>query len=166
MKNIIITLVLTMLLSSTLYSQKLEQTVEQSAPVECPAGTHAVLTYSCELAFHRPKFDCESGFWFCCGNGQWTTTCVPNSQYFGADKTGKTSKIKMFVEVTDQQFIFHFNASLKNEPGYSNSDLQVFNVDDALIFSIGSKKYQLITGDYSTIQTDLEIKVIVPVKLL
>ncbi|MBL0357973.1 MAG: hypothetical protein IPP72_14325 [Chitinophagaceae bacterium] len=115
----------------------------------CPEGTHPVVIYEFdEFHFHRPKYNCKSGFWFCTTNGQWTIQCVPVSS-FPYKSIIKENRINVIAELTEKSIRFHFPAALLQADGYSEKDLSVFNVDEALSFDFGSKKIKLITGDYA-----------------
>lgn len=126
----------------------------------CPEGTHAVLAYDFdEFRFHRPKYDCERGFWFCTVNGSgWYIDCVPNKPVAYI----RNGTAFVWVEELDNnQVEFHFPLDLKNDPNYSREDLATFNVDDEYILYEG---ITLIPGDYAVKETATELVVVVDYK--
>lgn len=136
------------------------QIVGRSAP-NCPAGQHPVLTYACDLAFHRPKFDCESGFWFCFSNCTWTSSCVGDLAFRSAEREFSNEVIG---ELVGDNFVIHFPKGAVERSNLSAVDKSTINVDDALQFVFNGKKVTLIKGDYSTQETEYEIIATIPVK--
>lgn len=116
---------------------------------DCPPGTHPVIIYEFdEFRFHRPKWNCQSGFWFCTVGGKVTVQCVPVSSFpYKSVINGKHTTV--IAELTDKNIQFHFPAALLSVEGYTKKDLSVLNVDEALEINFGSKKLKLITGDYA-----------------
>lgn len=125
---------------------------------DCPEGTHAVLTYEFdEFRFHRPRRDCESGFWFCTVGGHWEVNCVPNSPF--ASINGTTAYV-WAQELENGQIEIHFPLALKDTEGYSAEDLATFNVDEEYEIYEG---ITLKIGDYSVEETEIDLVVVVDV---
>lgn len=94
---------------------------------DCPAGQHPVWSYEFNgFNFHRPKFSCDAGFWFCFRGGHWVKNCVsddPNAQI-------KANSTIVWGKIVGSQFEIHFPTGLQNKPGNSPRDFQTFSVDD------------------------------------
>jgi hypothetical protein len=123
----------------------------------CPEGTHAVLVYEFDaFRFHRPRYNCERGFWFCTSGGQWSIQCVPNSPIAAIE--GGIANI--WAEELGGQMELHFPLELKNTEGYTQEDLSTFNVDEEYEIYEG---IILKPGDYSVTETENELVVIVDI---
>lgn len=123
--------------------------VPENVP-DCPEGTHPVIIYEFdEFRFHRPKWNCQSGFWFCTVGAKWTVQCVPNASSFPYKPVISGKHATVIAELAEKNIRFHFPAALLSTEGYTKKDLSVFNVDEALEIDFGSKKIKLITGDYA-----------------
>jgi hypothetical protein len=122
----------------------------------CPEGMHAVLSYEfAEFHFHRPKFDCESGFWFCTVGGHWEVDCVPDRPL--ASINGTTAYV-WAQELENGQIEIHFPIGLKDTNGYTAEDLSIFNVDEEYEIYKG---ITLKTGDYPVVETDVDFVTVV-----
>jgi hypothetical protein len=123
---------------------------------DCPPGTHPVLAYSFdEFHFHRPKYACLSGFWFCTVRGSgWHIECVPNNTRAYINGTSAY----VWAKELDNQLEFHFPLDLKSDPNYTREDLSTFNVDEAYLMYEG---ITLKPGDYPVRESDTELIVIV-----
>lgn len=131
---------------------------------ECPFGHHPVLVNTCDgFRFKRPIHDCERGFWFCSyGCTGWHIECWPNMP--AAQKAGLNEKggAMVWAELTEEGSVrFHFPAALKNLKAYTDNELTVFNVDEAMVLDFGIKKVKLVTGNYPVMEIDNELIVLV-----
>lgn len=70
----------------------------------------------------------------------------------------------VFGEITNARLVFHFPNKVIELQQFSEDEKKTFNVDDALIFSIGDRKIQLIPGNYPTFRGKLETTIPVPFK--
>jgi hypothetical protein len=164
MKKLIIFVCVTFI-GLTAFCQNSDNMLSQRhALPDCWPGQHIALVYSYDFHFHRPRRNCESGFWFCTTNGHYEWACVPNSRAKYSEENLNTNKNLVYLDVADDYFTFRFPISLKLDKRYNANDLKTFNVDEALKFSYKEHNYELITGDYPTIESDTEIIVKVPVK--
>jgi hypothetical protein len=122
----------------------------------CPDGTHAVLTYEFnDFNFHRPKYGCERGFWFCTIDGHWEVNCVTNSPFSYL----KASTAYLWAKELDNgQLEMHFPAELKDREGYTAEDLAVFSVDEPWEIYKG---ITLKPGEYDVKEVERELVVIV-----
>lgn len=126
---------------------------------QCPLGEYQAAVYACDFEFHRPKFDCKKGFWFCFLNCDWEKKCIPKST---AGSYGF-----VFAKIVKGDFLeFHFPNTVIEKQNFSKEEKSVFNVDDPLVFEFDKQKVQLITGDYPTKQEKEELTVLVPFKIL
>mgnify|MGYP003610916562 CR=1 FL=1 len=127
----------------------------------CPPGSLAVIIYEFDtFRFHRPKKNCESGFWFC-SDGEWVITCIENPngrRYSGITET--TTTVAGVIDRDNGLISFRFPIELITKDGNKPSDFEIFNVDEELTFG----DLTLIKGDYSSTFTNDEITVNVPVK--
>lgn len=125
----------------------------------CPEGTHAVWSYSFdEFHFHRPKYNCDRGFWFCTKGGSgWTVECVPNGSTAPVS-TISEGKARVWAKEVDGKIELHFPLALKDTEGYTPEDLATFNVDEEYEIYNG---ITLKTGDYPVQQTENELVVLV-----
>lgn len=130
-------------------------------PGDCPPGTHPVISYSCDLKFHRPKYGCLKGFGLCFRDCMWTVKCVSNSGYY--KNADALNRLPFYIECGSTEFTFHFPVSLKADKEYAETDLATFSMDEPLAFLWQGVKYQLVTGDYATSQNEFEIIAKVPV---
>lgn len=125
---------------------------------DCGPNEHAVLTYSYDgFNFHRPKYGCESGFWFCFEAGHWSQTCVSNVRV----ATIEEGRANLWAQENNGKLEIHFPIALKSTAGYTSTDLATFNVDDEY------EIYEGITmkmGDYPVIETATELVVLVDIK--
>ncbi|WP_320814676.1 hypothetical protein [Flavobacterium sp.] len=128
----------------------------------CPDGMIAVISYEFDsFHFHRPKNNCESGFWFCTKGGDWTVNCVINP--YGKTYsylTDSTTVVAAIVDRKNEVISFHFPIGLINKDGNTQSDFEIFNVDEELTFD----DVTLIKGNYRSTFTNEEIIIDVPVK--
>ncbi|MDB5252461.1 MAG: hypothetical protein JWP27_1630 [Flaviaesturariibacter sp.] len=122
----------------------------------CPQGTHPVLTYEFDdFNFHRPKYDCGHGFWFCFIGGHWETDCVPNYPFSYL----KENNAYLWSRVLDNgQVEMHFPAELKDREGYTAEDLATFSVDEPWEIYDG---ITLKPGDYPVKADEKELVVII-----
>jgi len=105
--------------------------------------------------FHRPKFDCEKGFWFCfLGSTGWYIDCVPNVPV--AYLKGTTAFV--WARELDNQVEIHFPLDLKKDPKYTADDLKVFSVDEKYTLA---ENITLKPGEYAVKESDSELIVIV-----
>ncbi len=129
----------------------------QEIKAQCPPGTTLTYVYTCDLVFHRPKFDCLRGFWFCCKDKHFEIKCVPTNHM------GSVGYI--YGRIIEGDYMeFHFPNDVIKKQNFTKEEVAVFNVDDALEFEDGKDKIKLITGDYPTIQQKEELIVRVPFK--
>lgn len=131
---------------------------------ECPFGQHPVLVNSCDgFRFKRPIYDCEHGFWFCSyGCTGWHIECWPNGPASMKATLSEKNKAITWVELTEANFVrFHFPAALKSLNSYSDKELSLFNVDEALVLDFGIKKIKLIVGEYPVMEKGGELIVLV-----
>jgi hypothetical protein len=124
---------------------------------QCPPGSVVVgIGVSWECDFHRPKFKCEKGFWFCCTKTRMIIRCssLPrnNSEIFG--------------ELVNNQMVFHFPIEFKKRSKLTEEELKTFNVDEALEFNFNGVKFKLVIGDYSTEENEVEIVAKVNIEML
>ncbi|MCO6174539.1 hypothetical protein NHF50_05735 [Flavobacterium sp. NRK F10] len=128
----------------------------------CPDGMVAVLSYEFDsFHFHRPKKNCESGFWFCTKGGEWVVNCVSNPKgkiYSSISET--TTTVAAIIDRENESISFHFPIELINKNGNTINDFETFNVDEELEFG----DVTLIIGDYPSTFTNDEIIIDVPVK--
>ncbi|WP_291082402.1 hypothetical protein [Flavobacterium sp. BFFFF1] len=111
-----------------------------------------------EFRFKRPKYDCESGFWFCTGS-RWILVCTPDdSEPLSPTLTERGVKVIAVPKKTDKVLTFLFPYALVRQPGNNIEDFRTFNVDEEI--TIGGMK--LKKGDYPTRFTDAEIIIDVP----
>lgn len=126
---------------------------------QCPVGQGSIAVYACDVEFHRPKYNCEKGFWFCFLNCHWEKRCLANST------TGSTGFL--YAKIVKEKYVeFHFPNEYIDKQHFTAEEKSVFNVDDPLIFEFEKQKVQLITGDYPTKQEKQELTVLVPFRLL
>jgi hypothetical protein len=126
---------------------------------QCPLGEYQVVVYSCDFEFHRPKFDCKKGFWFCFTNCHWEKKCItkPASGFYNF----------VYAKIAEGEYLeFHFPNTVIEKQNFSKEEISLFNVDDPLVFEFDKQKLQLITGDYPTKQEKEELIVLVPFKSL
>lgn len=141
------------------------QTDGRAAPPECPPGTHPVLVNDCNFEnFHRPRYSCQRGFWFCFDCTGWQVVCAPNATVFRASINEKNIA-SVWVELVDNNVKFHFPAELKTRGNYTSSDLEKLSVDEPLELPFVTGKVRLVIGEYTTKEIDGEIVIIVPVQL-
>jgi hypothetical protein len=128
----------------------------------CPEGMIAVLSYEFDsFHFHRPVKDCESGFWFCTKGGEWVITCVTNPKAkIHSSLTNNSTTVAAIIDRENELISFHFPIGLINIAGNTQSDFQVFNVDEELTFG----DVTLIRGNYNSTFTNDEIIIDVPVR--
>jgi len=128
----------------------------------CPDGMIAVLSYEFDsFHFHRPKKNCESGFWFCTKGGGWNIDCVinPNGKIYSGI-TDTTTTVAAIIDRENELITFHFPIELINKDGNTLSDFETFSVDEELKFA----DVTLIKGEYQSTFTIDEIVIDVPVK--
>lgn len=131
----------------------------QEIKAQCPPGTTLTYVFTCDFHLHRPKFNCEKGFWFCCKEKRWDIKCLPNYH------VGSVGYI--YGRIIDGDYMeFHFPNEIVKKQNFTKEEVAVFNVDDPLEFENEKDKIQLITGDYPTIQLKEELIVRVPFKKL
>lgn len=125
---------------------------------DCPPGYHLVLVYEYDrMRFHRPKKNCESGFYIC-SDGHWEWVCVPD--YPMAAIVGQNASIWGQLNESETQLELHFPAGLASTPGYTANDLSVFSVDDAKAVR---PDVVLVPGAYAVSLIGSELVVTVPV---
>ena len=127
----------------------------------CPPGMLAVISYEFDtFRFHRPKKNCESGFFFC-SDGDWVINCVENPKgrlYSGMTET--TTTVAGIIDRENSLISFHFPIELINKEGNTQSDFEIFNVDEDLSFG----DLTLVKGNYPSTFTNNEIIINVPAK--
>lgn len=125
----------------------------------CPDGMIAVVSYEFDtFRFHRPKKDCESGFWFC-SDGKWVITCVENPNgRIHSGITESTTTVAAIIDKSNKIVSFHFPIGLIGKDGNNLSDFETFNVDEEVPFG----DLTLIKGDYQSTFTNDEIIINVP----
>lgn len=125
----------------------------------CPKGMIEVWSYEFEtFHFHRPKYDCERGFWFCTDGG-WTVDCVTNPN--AKSQITNTGTIVLGIVDREKEIIsFHFPIELIGKGGNTQSDFETFNVDEELKFG----DLSLVKGDYTSTFTNDEIIINVSIK--
>jgi len=144
---------------STFITNKNTPLQEESATVmpidDCPEGQHLAWFYEFNgFNFHRPKFNCNSGFWFCFRDGHWVKRCVADNP----STEIKTNSTVVWGKMVGSQFEIHFPAGLQYMPGNSPQDFQTFSVDDE--YEIDTN-LTLAKGSYtvSTIGSDFVVLV-------
>lgn len=130
---------------------------------DCPEGTFTVYNYEFStFRFKRPKFNCESGFWFCTTDGEWVKSCIDRN----GDPVPKISEVgaKVYaVPIKENNTVkFYFPKGLLDLPENNIEDFYEFNVDDELIF--GDMK--LIEGTYLSTFTEEAIVISVSAQLI
>lgn len=125
----------------------------------CPHGYHAVFEYEFDgFNFHRPKHNCESGFWFCV-SGHWEIDCEANGTN-GAiaiseiDLINNTTTVAAIHNKTNKTVEFYFPKDLASVGKNTLSDFSVFNVDENLKMANG---IILKKGNYSSVVVGTEI---------
>lgn len=118
---------------------------------DCPEGQHLAWFYEFDgFNFHRPKFNCGSGFWFCFRAGHWTKRCVadnPNTEI-------KANSTIVWGKISGSQFEIHFPVGLQYKPGNLLQDFQTFSVDDLyeidtnLTLAKGSYPVSIVGSDF------------------
>ena len=132
---------------------------------ECPPGTHPVLVNNCDFKnFHRPKKNCQSGFWFCFECDGWRIECLPNFPSAFKAIVDDKNKATVWAELTDKSVIFHFPAALKNSNAYVSTDLEKLNVDESLELRFPNRTVKLKIGEYAVREMYGELIVEVPVQ--
>lgn len=133
-----------------------------------PAGFKWVIHYEFEdFNFHRPKFDCLNGFWFCFQGGYWRWELVPatsstTSPGIIASISGDTAFL--WAQPIDSSTVeLHFPIALQSISGYSSTDLSTLNVDDTMYISDNAI---LALGDYPVTETNDELVIQVPVIII
>lgn len=136
----------------------------------CDNAASVGITYSYDFEFHRPIYNCESGFWFC---GTWTPywTCYDasgNILYQEEIQKRKNSvpKGKYLVEVSllkNNEIILEFPKEQLMNEGYTIKDLSFFNVDDELQVFPGGNFY-FLKGDYPVYENEDKLIVLVKTK--
>jgi hypothetical protein len=129
----------------------------KALPDDCPPGQHPALTYDFdEFRFHRPKYDCESGFWFCTKGGSgWQIKCVDNLPF--SYISGTTAHL-WARQLDNGQMEMHFPLALRETEGYTAEDLATFNVDEEWEIYPG---VTLKPGDYPVKEVEKELVVVV-----
>lgn len=128
----------------------------------CPEGTSEVWTYEFgSFNFHRPKYNCETGFWFCTTDAHWELDCQDSdgNSYPPLPAILENKAIVYALPDRDNNIIsFRFPLELVDKPGNNIDDFRVFNVDDALLID----DMKLVKGNYNTTFTSNQIIVDVP----
>lgn len=129
----------------------------------CPEGTTEVWTYEADgFRFKRPKFNCESGFWFCTYGGGWVFEGCKDSSgnIWPATPSTTINKTNLVAFPSPNNTItILFPKELINKPGNTLDDFKIFSVDEEI--SIGDMK--LKAGSYNTTLTNETIVVKVPI---
>ncbi len=143
----------------------------QNLMPECPTGTHPVFVNNCgPFRFHRPIYNCESGFWFCHEGGcsGWHLECWTNQPYFQASNPVaniSNGQAMIWGRIVDKKFELHFPIALTTTQGYTAQDLSVFSVDaDDHFFSNGAIQYIMKKGQYPVTAIGNELVVLVDLK--
>lgn len=124
--------------------------------IGCPPNSTASIHYEfSSFKFKRPKFNCESGFWFCTTDGEWIVECHDN--YNGAvvasyslsdvDNITQRTTVAGIIDYNNKIVDFYFPIELANVGGNKLSDFDVFNVDDDESINI-LEGVELIPGNY------------------
>ena len=106
-----------------------------------------------DFAFHRPKFNCLKGFWFCV-TGHWEIRydCGGLASY-----NNETKKVTVIAEINDQnKLTIHYPKELLNL--YTQEDLATLYADDDYEISEG---VTIKKGQYSVEINENDITVIV-----
>lgn len=138
----------------------------------CDNAASVGISLSYDFEFYRPKYNCESGFWFC---GKWTSywTCYDVNgnviyQEEIQDKGNRIPKGKYSVEVNileSNEMILEFPKEQLLHEGYSVKNLSFFNVDDEFQVFPKSNLY-FVKGDYPVYENEDKLIVLVKTKNL
>jgi hypothetical protein len=115
---------------------------------QCPAFSHPVYTYEIDqFNFHRPKYDCEKGF-FICIRGHWDIRCAPNSPF--SARITEEGMVQFYALLKDNQIELHLPAVLAELPQYAEEDMSVFSVEkDWISISFEGRRIGAMKeGDY------------------
>lgn len=127
-------------------------------PYNAPPGYNWSLHYSYnDFNFHRPRFNCEHGFWFCFIDGYWHWEITPSWPV--STISGTTAHI-WGKYLGNNKFEIHFPIALKTQVGYSSNELLNFSVDDTMYLENNTI---LKFGDYNTNETTTEIIAVVDI---
>lgn len=119
-----------------------------------------VLTYVIdEFKLHRPKHNCERGFWFCV-EGHWETKTVYTTNML-VSYTDPSGQSHLWASVEGKIAKIHFPESLKYNPLFTSDDLAFLNADSPYELSKG---IIVKPGTYAV--TTLNKELIVTVDLL
>ncbi|MAX69807.1 MAG: hypothetical protein CMC76_01725 [Flavobacteriaceae bacterium] len=168
MKNLIYLLLIALIFSCEKDDNTMNQVIEgfqKIGPSGCPENTTASIHYEFdEFRFKRPKFNCNSGFWFCTTNGGWVIECHDN--FSGAvvevislskvDTTSRKTTVAGIINYSNSTVDFYFPKELAYLEGNKLSDFNVFNVDNDTNINI-IDGVTLIPGNYNTLIDDTEI---------
>lgn len=131
-------------------------------PPPAPPGQHWELHYKYNgFNFHRPKYGCEKGFWFCFLEGDWEWELHPDNAYSSAFVDGTSSNLVGFP-LSNNKLALHFPIEIKTLCNYNQGDLDFLNVDDEMIVSSEGKVIAL--GNYPVTETENELIVTVDIK--
>lgn len=132
------------------------------ASAQCPAFYHPRFTLVIDdVNFHRPKYDCERGF-FICIETHWEIKCVPNS-YLVAKPKLEDGKVHGYVLLKDEQVEIHLPAALADLDRYKDEEMNVFSVEPGIVtitLPDGSTR-SLKEGDYLVERVEDELVITV-----
>lgn len=142
--------------NTTQSSAKSENTASRRMN-ECPEGQMEQWSYAFSgFNFHRPVMNCESGFWFCQTGGHWVVKCVTRI----STPTLINNVATVYGSEVDGKAELRFPIGIKNLEGYTEEDLQNFNVDENYEIVEGVTLKQ---GVYPVTETAQELVVLVDI---
>jgi hypothetical protein len=127
----------------------------------CPPGYITVITIDADVFnFHRPKYDCEKGFFICIRGVHFELDCQPATRL---SSYLKDSRVHGYGLLLDRQIELHLPAALAEHPAYANDDMSVFFVekDWIEIYSKDKKIGTMKEGDYEVKRTEEELIILV-----
>jgi hypothetical protein len=152
-----IKIIFSLLLLSNVFIGKAQGS--KTAPeVGCPPGYHPIMALTIDVFnFHRPKYNCERGFFICIKGIHFEGDCTPDyPQFFPYFKDGL---VHGYGLVLDGKIELHLPAALADHPGYAKDDMSIFSVEkDWVDVYINEKKIGTMKeGDYAVKRTELEL---------
>lgn len=141
----------------------MEDNVLQKTFGPCDNAARIQIYHTGTFRFKRPKFDCESGFWFCSTPGIWMGDCFDSAgnliysaplASFEPSKSGQQNGVDFRVEIvysSENTVFMKYDLNYFNSNEYSTSDLEFLSVDEELLLTNGQN---LVLGQYPTFEYD------------
>jgi hypothetical protein len=153
-------IVFALILATTVFAGKAQE--QKGIPeVGCPPGQHPIISFVIDvLNFHRPKYNCERGF-FICVRTHFEIDCTPDRSIF--QPFFKDGKVQGYGVLLDGKMELHLPAALADLDEYAEDDMSVFSVekDWVDIYFQEKKVGTMKEGDYEVTRVGEELVITV-----